>query len=99
MPGFHSGPVLARVQPNDLTIQDCRDGWFDVTAWCPKCRVGRSLNLKALNHLASRKLLDLAREGLRCATCGQYADAVSVNSTEMADRVLYWQLGDDAMPV
>lgn len=98
MPGFHSGPVLARTAPHDLTIQDCRDGWFDVTAWCPGCRVGRRLDLKPLDHLANRKLLDLARQGLRCTTCDQYVEAISVSSSEMSERVLYWQLGDDAMP-
>ena len=96
MTGFHSGPVLARVAPHDLTIQDCRDGWFSVTAWCPGCRVGRDIDLKRLDRWAGRKLLDLVREGrIRCHKCRQTADAISVSSSEMADTVLFWRLEDD----
>ena len=98
MAGFHSGPVLARTAPRDLTVQDCKDGWFDVTVWCPSCRVGRPLKLAILDRWASRRLLDIMRAGVTCTKCGDFVDAVSVSSTEMADQALFWRLGDDAMP-
>lgn len=98
--GHHSSPVLARVAPLDLTIADCVEGWFDVTAWCPTRHCpGRSLDLAKLSRWNDRKLLDLFREGLVvCTRCEALSDAVSVSSSEMADRVLFWRVGDDAMP-
>jgi len=91
--------ILARVAPADLTVADCRDGWLDVTAWCEKRCGGRRLRLDDLDRWVERKLLDLMREGVVvCAKCDLPATCVTVSSTERADRILFWRIGDDAMP-
>ena len=95
----HADPVLARVAPADLTIADCRDGWFRVTAWCDARCGGRDLDLGQIARWSDRKVLDLMREGLViCARCERPAVTVSVSSTEMSGSVLSWAVGDDAMP-
>lgn len=92
--------VLARARPEDLTIGDCRDGWFDVVAWCDNGCHGRRLNIdKIAEKWAERRILELMREGIVvCATCRQPATFVSVSSSERAGTLLRWRLGDDAMP-
>jgi hypothetical protein len=97
--GHFSSPILSRTAPADLTIADCVDGRFSVTVWCEARCGGRLVDLARLERLAGRKLLDLMREGaFSCVRCGGIATAVTVSTTEMADRVLRWSVGDDAMP-
>lgn len=94
--GHFSTPVLSRTAPADLTVADCVEGRFGVCVWCAGRCGGRDLNLDRLARWSDRKLLDLAREGLFvCTKCDQPAVTVSVSSTEMADRVLFWRVGDD----
>jgi hypothetical protein len=97
--GHFSDPVLARTAPADLTIADCVEGWLDVAIWCAGRCGGRPVDLARLKPLSERKVLDLMREGVfTCKKCKKFADAVSINSSEHADRILFWRLGDDAMP-
>lgn len=92
-----STAILSRVAPADLTIADCVEGRFSVTVWCESRCGGRPVDLARLDRVAGRKLLDLMREGaFSCMRCGGFAEAVTVSSTEMADRVLYWRVGDDS---
>jgi hypothetical protein len=88
------------ISPPELTIADCFAGRFSVTAWCSNRCNGRNLDLSVLGAWTDHKLLDLMRDGsIVCRTCGSPATAVNVSVTERADRVLFWQIGDDAMPV
>lgn len=91
--------VLARTAPADLTIADCREGWFAVVVWCDGRCSGRYLPIDTLDRWAGRKLLDLMREGdIVCSRCKRPAVCVSVSSSERANSVLRWRLGDDAFP-
>lgn len=94
-----TGRVLARTAPADLTIADCREGWFTVVVWCDGRCGGRYLAIDALDRWTGRKLLDLMRQGaIVCSRCKRPAVCVSVSSSERADTILRWRLGDDALP-
>lgn len=92
--------ILARAEPEDFTIADCVEGWFDATAWCDNGCHGRRIDLdKAAEKWGEHKILSLMREGLiTCVKCKQPATFLSVSSSERAGSLLRWQLGDDAMP-
>ncbi len=91
--------VLSRTKPEDLTIGDCREGGFNAVAWCDRGCNGRDLAFGRLDRWADRKLLDLMREGvIVCVKCARPAVYISVGSSERADQILTWRLGDDAMP-
>lgn len=88
-----------KIPAEALTIGDCSAAGFDVTAWCDRRCNGRSLDLSTLGKWSGRGLLSLMREGaIVCRKCGRPAVAISVSSTARAERVLFWQIGDDAMP-
>lgn len=94
-----TGTILARTTPEHLTIGDCREGWFTIVAWCDRGCNGRYLALDKLDKWNKHKVLDLMREGqIVCVKCKRPAVCVSVASSERADQVLKWNLGDDAMP-
>jgi hypothetical protein len=91
--------VLARTKPQDLTIGDCREGWFTAVAWCDRNCHGRYLALDKLEKWSDRKVLDLMREGVVvCVKCRRPAVHISIGSSERANEILTWRLGDDAMP-
>jgi hypothetical protein len=87
------------MKPQDLTIEDCRSARRSVTLWCEGRCPGRDLDLSRLERWADRKLLDLMRKGLFvCSRCGQPAAFVSVSAHLIADPILKWKVGDDALP-
>jgi hypothetical protein len=88
-----------KITPAELTIGDCRAGGFGVTAWCDQRCNGRNLELAKLSAWSDSRLLDLMREGvIVCRECGQPAVTVSVSCAGRSQRILFWQIGDDAMP-
>jgi hypothetical protein len=86
--------------PRDLTIGDCWTARHSVSVWCASRCPGRDLQLDQLGRWADRKLLDLMRDGvIVCSRCRQPATFVSVSAHLVADPILVWKVGDDALPV
>jgi hypothetical protein len=89
-----------KIPPSELTLGDCLAGGFSVTAWCEQRCNGRNLDLPILTAWSGRGLLDLMREGvIVCRECDHPATTVGVSSTSRAERILLWEIGDDAMPL
>lgn len=85
--------------PRDLTLGDCFAAGHSVTVWCANRCPGRDLELEKLGKWADHKLLDLMREGvIVCSRCDAPATFVTVSAHLVADAILRWQVGDDAMP-
>lgn len=87
------------MDPRDLTISDCFAAGHQITAWCTRACPGHDLDYQRLGRWADRKVLDLAREGvLVCASCRAFVGSIHISNTARADAILFWNLGDDAMP-
>lgn len=85
--------------PSDLTIGDCFAAGHGVTVWCDSRCHGRDLKFDRLGKWIDHKLLDLMREGvIVCSRCGRPATFISVSAHLVADAILTWRIGDDAMP-